>query len=205
MSIQLDPEQWVDRHGDALYRYALVRLRDPALAEEIVQETFVSALQSRSRFSGQSSERTWLTAILKHKIVDHYRKAFREAPFDEAVESQLEHDEIFQQTGPWKDHFDFEKGPIDWTSDPEKTVHQSDFQRVLQACLSGLPARIAAAFTLREIDGLESDEICKVLEISSTNLWVMLHRARMQLRLCVETKWFRPATSGKWASQPALS
>jgi RNA polymerase sigma-70 factor, ECF subfamily len=186
----LMPETWVDQHGDTLFRYALVRTRDASVAEEIVQETLLAALQSSDKFSGHSSERTWLISILKHKIIDYFRKISRQSQFAESDEAALEHPELFQQTGEWVDHFDFDKGPSEWRMTPEAAVEQMEFWGVLSHCLSELPPRIASAFSLREIEQLSGEEICKVLQVSSTNLWVMLHRARAHLRNCLQTKWF---------------
>jgi RNA polymerase sigma-70 factor (ECF subfamily) len=187
----LQPETWVDNHGDHLFRYALLRLRQDAAAEELVQETFLAALQSCDKFTGGSSERTWLVGILKHKIFDHFRKLNKQKYVSNIEDLELEHYEIFQQSGEWVEHFDFEIGPCDWQTNPAVAFEQSEFRERFHHCLSSLPARIASVFTLREIDELSSDEVCKVLEISPTNLWVMLHRARAQLRHCIEIHWFR--------------
>src|ERR1051325_9770151 len=96
-----DPSAWVDQHGDYLYRYALMRLRDPALAEDVVQETLLAALQSRHAYQGRSAERTWLTGILKHKLVDHFREASRQAYSGRVEGEEFEHDELFRAEGEW--------------------------------------------------------------------------------------------------------
>ncbi len=179
----LDPGRWVDEHADVLFRFAMLRLRDASAAEEIVQETFLAALQSVERFAGQASERTWLVGILKHKIVDHFRKLARERP---QVETANDADlRLFDENRYWL-HDD---GPRDWGSDPSTEYERARFGEILQGCLSGLPPRMAAAFTMREIDDFDSSEVCKVLDVTATNLWVILHRARAQLRLCLETNW----------------
>lgn len=187
------PENWVDQHGDVLFKYAVVRTRDASIAEEIVQETLLAALQSYDKFAGESSERTWLIGILKHKIIDHYRRVSRLSAYQPETEANLEHPEIFQQSGEWVDHFNFEIGPCEWQMPPDKAVEQAEFWAAFTHCLTGLPPRIASAFSLRELEQLSSEEICKVLEISTTNLWVMLHRARAHLRYCLEKKWFATA------------
>ena len=107
----LMPETWLDRHGDALYKFALMRLRDESAAEEMVQETLLAALQSYEKFAGQSSERTWLIGILKHKIIDHFRRVSRQRQYSPDEDREFEHDEIFQQSGEWVGHFDFDVGP----------------------------------------------------------------------------------------------
>lgn len=178
-----DPEKWVDEHGDLLFRYALVRVRDASVAEELVQETFLAALRSRERFAGSSSERTWLVGILKHKVVDHFRRRARELPAEDAFGQ--EDLDLFQERGYWI----HETGPADWGAGPAADYERTRFWDVLGHCVGELPPRAASAFTLRELDGLEAGEICKVLGVTSTNLWVMLHRARAHLRLCLEKRW----------------
>ncbi len=179
----LDPGRWVDEHADVLFRFAMVRLRDAAVAEEIVQETFLAALQSVDRFAGQASERTWLVGILKHKIVDHFRKLSRDRS---TIETTGDADlKLFDENRYWI----HEDGPRDWGPDPSTEYERARIGEILQGCLSGLPPRLAAAFTMREIDDLESGEVCKVLGVTPTNLWVILHRARAQLRLCLESNW----------------
>lgn len=185
-----DPSDWVDTHGDCLYRYALMRVRDAAIAEDLVQETLLAALQSRHAYAGRSAERTWLTGILKHKLVDHFRRASRLAYSSQPEGEEFEHDELFRSEGPWKDHFDPTRAPVEWCAGPAELVEQGEFWEVFGKCISPLPARVGSAFTLREMEGLSSEEICEVLGITVNNLWVMLHRARMHLRRCLELNWF---------------
>ena len=201
-SVSLDPVAWVDQHGDYLYRYAMFRLRDEAAAEDAVQETLLSALQAHSKFAGRGSERTWLVGILKHKIADHFRRLSREAPVGQDEGEWLEHTELFMREGEWVGHWvsaampaEAHLGPIEWHASPEELLEQHEFWEVFQECLSPLPARIASAFTLREVDGLTSEEICELLQIKTNNLWVMLHRARAHLRRCVELNWFSRETA----------
>jgi RNA polymerase sigma-70 factor (ECF subfamily) len=183
-----DPERWVEMHGDALYRFALLRLRDPKLAEDVVQETLLSALQGRDRFAGDSSERTWLIGILKHKVVDCFRKSSRESPVENAAQFEEGMEEVFDETGHWKPGEVWR--PAEWSADPGLLFERKAFWVALDQCLSKLPPQMAHVFSLREIDGVDSDEICLVLKISSSNLWVLLHRARMQLRKCLEVHYF---------------
>lgn len=187
------PESWVDRHGDCMFRYALARLRDDSAAEEVVQETFLAAIRSYHAFDGKSSERTWLIGILKHKIIDHYRKISHQRSFDSIDGLPPESADLFMQSGEWVDHFDFDRGPIDWGANPARIFEKGEFQVALRRCIAHLPDRLSAVFTLREMEEMETDEICKVLAISTTNLWVMLHRARAHLRKCIEYNWFRRA------------
>ncbi|HEX8179168.1 MAG TPA: sigma-70 family RNA polymerase sigma factor [Pyrinomonadaceae bacterium] len=189
-----DPAHWVDVHGDYLYRYALFRLRDAAQAEDAVQETLLAALQAYANFAGRGSERTWLVGILKHKITDHFRRLSREAQAPAQADEEFAHEEFFRGPGEWTDHWAKEHAPGEWHASPAALVEQNEFWLVLQACLGPLPERTASAFIMREVDGQTSEEICAVLRISVNNLWVMLHRARLHLRHCLELNWFkRPA------------
>ncbi len=182
------PATWVDEYGDFLYRYALSRVKNPGIAEDLVQETFLAALKARRNFQGRSTARTWLIAILKHKIVDYIRKKVREQPSDK-VESLLDAAANesahtgFSSRGGWKNP------PANWGANPTELYEQKEFMDILYHCLGELPERQAQAFMLREIDGLTTDEICKALDISATNSWVILYRARMQLRQCLENNW----------------
>lgn len=178
-----NPESWVENYGDFLYRFALSRVKDPAVAEDLVQETFLAALRARENFKGRSAGRTWLIAILKHKIVDYIRKKIREPSTDkiETLSDSAESD--FDARGEWQIR------PSKWAINPGKIYEQKEFMDVLYRCLAELPSRLAQAFMLREIDGLGTEEICKELDITATNSWVMLYRARMSLRHCLESKW----------------
>jgi RNA polymerase sigma-70 factor (ECF subfamily) len=178
----------LEAHRGYLLRVARLQLRDEALAEDVVQETLLAAL-SGSGFSGKSTLKTWLTGILKHKIVDAIRRKRREplaiAEFGEP-DSELDledFDALFRRGGAW------EAPPADW-GDPEAVLNQRQFLDILDFCLEKLPANTARAFMMREVMELETDEICKELAISANNLWVILYRARMALRQCLEQNWF---------------
>lgn len=186
-----DPGRWLDDHGDYLFKYAVFRLRDNTAAEDAVQETFLAALKAYKQFEGRGSERTWLVGILKHKVVDHFRRAVREAPLGEESDDGPDHREFFERPGPWQGHWNPDYAPSDWHATPAELIERSDFWKVFNDCLSPLPQRTASAFTLREVDGLKSEEICEILSIKVNNLWVMLHRARLHLRNCLELSWFK--------------
>jgi RNA polymerase sigma-70 factor (ECF subfamily) len=181
----LTPET-IERERPYLLRYASLQLRNPALAEDAVQETLLAALEGRDRFSGLSSPRTWLTGILKHKIIDHLRRSGREQPLggdnDERTETEII-DALFAGDGHWREF------PADWGS-PAKALENSRFWKAFELCLQRLPARTARVFTMREVMEMSTDDICQELEISTTNCWVMLHRARLTLRECLEMTWF---------------
>ncbi len=192
-----DPERWVEEHGDYLFKFALVRLRDQTRAEDMVQETFLAALKGGQSYAGRSAEKSWLVGILKHKILDYYRKAARETSFTDLEFYSDEESDRFIPDGLFKDGWIHdagrELGPMEWSSDPGASLDSQAFWKTFHDCSSKLPRNISAVFTLREVDGVESKEICKLLNISENNLWVMLHRARMALRHCLETNWFGKA------------
>ena len=179
-----DPAGWVDLHGDALYRFAMLRLRDPEQAEDVVQECFAAALVARERFAGQSSERTWLVGILKRKVIDQLRKRTRERGVEELEEADGEPGDFFTKRGKWS------RNPRKWAGDPGALAQNREFWGAFRRCLEGLTPNLAAIFVLRELDDMKSEEICRVHGISTTNLWARLHRARLGLRQCLESTWF---------------
>jgi len=176
----------LEAHRGYLFRVAKLQLRDDALAEDVVQETLLAAL-SGSGFSGKSSLKTWLTGILKHKIVDAIRRKQREpllaSTFDDECDIE-DLDGLFR--GPFSS---WDSPPADW-GDPEQALNQRQFFDVMDFCLEKLPPNTARVFMMREVMELESDEICRELAITTNNLWVILYRARMSLRECVEKNWF---------------
>jgi RNA polymerase sigma-70 factor, ECF subfamily len=188
-----DPERWVEEHGDYLFKYALVRLRDVATTEDMVQETFLAALKTGKNFAGRSAEKTWLVGIMKHKIADYYRKTSRETSFTDLEFYQNEESDRFISEGPFKGGWIHELGPIEWAPNPGPSLDNQAFWISFHECAGKLPKNISAAFCLREIDDIDTKEICRMLNISENNLWVMLHRARMALRRCLETNWFGKA------------
>jgi RNA polymerase sigma-70 factor (TIGR02943 family) len=177
------PEQWVDLYGNYMYRYALARLSDPEVAQDIVQEALVGAIHAFKRFEGKSSIKTWLIAILKRKIVDHFRQARNRQRMD-SIESAVNGiDRTFDDSGHWV------AKPNDWTVNPGKAYEQREFIDILYQCITKLPERLAEIFMLREFEELSTEQICHRLEITESNCWVMLYRARMQLRSCLEINW----------------
>jgi RNA polymerase sigma-70 factor (TIGR02943 family) len=184
-----EPQRWLQEHGDYLFKFALMRLRDPATAEDAVQETFLAALKGGKSFTGRSAEKTWLVGILKNKIFDHYRRASRETSFTDLEFYAQEDSDHFIEEGLGKGGWIHELGPQEWTTAGE-SLDKEMFWQAYRNCARKLPEKIAAVFNLREVDDLDSKEVCALLNISEANLWVMLHRARMALRRCLETNWF---------------
>ena len=186
------PEAWLADHGDCLYRTALGRVRNPDIAADLVQDTLLAALRTVEKFGARSTERTWLLGILKHKISDHFRKLGRETSFTDLAFFQDEMPEKFDGEDFW--HHD-ERAPCEWNTGGEASLNRAEFLAALQACLGKLPERISAVFLMREMDDEPSPVICETLDVTASNLWVMLHRARMALRHCLESTYFSPEPS----------
>lgn len=176
-----DPATWLDQYGDVLYGYALLRVRRQDLAEDLVQETLLAAIEARDRFEARSSERTWLVSILRRKIVDYFRRAQR---IQLEVVNRGEEAHFFDAKGRRK--FRVRK----WRGDPQQTLERKEFWHTLEQCLSQLPRAVANTFVLKELDRLASEEICNELDITPSNLSVRLHRARLLLQQCLERHWF---------------
>jgi RNA polymerase sigma-70 factor (ECF subfamily) len=185
----LAPEQWVERHGDYLFRHAQLRLRDPGAAEDLVQETFLAAWRSRNEFAGRSSERTWLLGILKHKIANFYRQQARQMETaDGDALAELEAAQ-FKRSGFGGGHWSRPGAPGKWPN-PARSLEQAEFWQVFHRCIGKLPENLARVFLLREMEECEAATICADLKITPANLFVMLHRARLGMRRCLEANWF---------------
>lgn len=184
---EIDSEQWVDRYGDALFRYTMVRVKDAAIAAEIVQTTLLAALQAQSTFAGKSSEKSWLFGILKHKIMDHFRSLKNQRTYEVTLDGDADpYDNAYDEHGNWI------SPPRNWEMDPEKAVENAQLLGALNDCLEGLSEKFRNIFIMKEIEGLSSEDICKEMGIQPTNLWVIMHRARNQLKKCLEAKhWHR--------------
>lgn len=185
-----NPDAWVAEHSDALFRFAMRQVQRQEVAEDLVQETFVAALKSRHTFRGDSTERTWLVSILKHKLLDHVRKQRQEmkSASDSAGDDWI--DALFTDKGRWK------HPPAKWDQRPDEVLQQAEFLQVFATCQSHLPKHLGTVFQLREMEQNSAEEICKQLRITETNLWVMLHRARLRLWNCLSKHWFEQEKNG---------
>jgi RNA polymerase sigma-70 factor (TIGR02943 family) len=166
-----------------LLRFARTQLRNDAWAEDAVSETLLAALEKPGAFGGQSQLKTWLVGILKHKVVDQLRHHAREATVLVADDGADVDGELFNEGGGWREM------PAEW-GDPQAAFSQHQFFEVLQACCDHLPPTQGRVFMMREWLELDSETICKELAITATNLWVLLHRARLRLRECLQSHWF---------------
>jgi RNA polymerase sigma-70 factor, ECF subfamily len=193
-----DASVWLADHGDVLYRYARSRVANRQAAEDLVQDALLAALQSRERFEGRATVRTWLLSILRHKIIDHGRRAataVSAADVNSHSRAGGVRERYFSVTGFWK------KAVASWRK-PEQALEDREFWDVLDGCLGRLPSSLATPFVLREIDELDSAELRRILGVSEVNLRVRLHRARLLLRECLEKHWFGVDTSEGTRNNP---
>ena len=186
MTNQLNPHQWVARHADYLYAYAIARINDEEQARDLVQDTFLAALQKVAVFEGRSSERTWLTAILKNKIIDVYRKrssGLRVAEVKDAEDGQ----NVFfdEDTGHWLNEY----APKEFGIEDKDHLVTREFETILKKCMQKLPVLWKAVFTMKHIDEEGTDIICAEMKLTPANFWVIIHRAKLNLRACLQKNW----------------
>ena len=184
-AIENQPDLWLDRYGDLLFRDAMVRLGDRAAASDAVQETFLAALRGvrDGKFDGRVDFRHWLRAILRNKVVDHVRRRARERPFDTSDPEGIGETLLYKLTGlPTRT-------PDNWAFDLEMAFEREEFWDAFEGCLSGLNDGQRAVFTMKVLDGVPTEEVCNILGITANNVGVVLHRARGALKRCLEGKW----------------
>ena len=175
-----DPATWVDAHGDRLFRYALSRIRDERAAEDLIQETFLTAFKSRDKFLGNSSELTWMTGILRNKIFEHLRRQSREVPL--GARRRRPGERALRRNRPLEGGF----APADWGGEPQRKAENAEFSAALKSCLDALTPNVARAFILREMEGVEHRECAQAMGVPPGRLAVLLYRARLRLRRCLE-------------------
>ena len=173
-------------YSDYLYNYAITRVNDIHTTEDLVQETFISALKGYDAFQSKSKESTWLIAILKNKIIDHYRKKSKNY-YQQSLDEMQIMDDFFNSNGSWQT----DQRPSRWDMDVDKAIEQREFYEILQQCLIRLNDIQRMVFAMKHLDDEDTDEICKELNITATNYWVIIHRAKLQLRKCMETNWVK--------------
>src|SRR5690606_24862908 len=179
---KIDPTRWVDRYSDYLFNYTIVRVNDRELANDIISETFLAGLRSKKNFKGESTERTWLISILKRKIIDYYRR-INSAKGQAEVKFSPRSD---GEEGNWLE----EKVPDLSGSSAEDIIENRELGLVILSCLEQLNEKQAAIFKMKTIDGLDTETICNEFNISPSNLWVIIHRARTSLARCLEENWY---------------
>jgi RNA polymerase sigma-70 factor (ECF subfamily) len=178
-----NPENWVRLYGDYLYRYALSRLRDPSVAEDCVQDTLLAAIQGLDNYDPRREIKFWLRGIMRNKIIDVFRKQKRQSTIN------LGDDEAILESALYKYSGIAALFPEAWKFDPRTISDHAEFMRVFQSCLDQLKEPMREAFVLKMIEGHDLKEVCKVLEIEPNHLWVLLHRAREQLKKLLEVEW----------------
>ena len=186
MTNQLNPHQWVNAHADYLYAFAISRINDEEQARDLVQDTFLAALEKAENFEGKSSERTWLTAILKNKIIDVYRKKSSGLKNIEIKVAEEEQEDFFDRDSG---HWVFEHGPKEFGIEDKDHIINKEFEQILQKCLQKLPVLWKAVFTMKHIEEEPTDTICAELKVTSSNFWVIIHRAKLNLRACLQKNW----------------
>lgn len=179
---QINPNKWIDLYSDYLFNYTITRVNDREMAKDLVQDTFFAGLKSMKNFKGEATERTWLISILKRKIIDYYRKINSNKGKAE-VRMSFVSDE---HEGDWLE--ERVADPFDKTA--EDTLENSELGDAIYNCLSKLPEKQAAVFKMKTIEGMETETICNELNITASNLWVIIHRARIAMADCMEKTWF---------------
>jgi RNA polymerase sigma-70 factor (ECF subfamily) len=182
--VQLKPEQWVAAHADYLYAFAFLRIAEPELCKDLVQDTFMSAIKNHGSFKGNSSERTWLTAILKNKIIDLFRKRAAELLISDMADKEP-FDSFFETNGHWKHKHE----PQSWGMEEVNYIENKELKTILEKCIQKLPALWALVFRMKYMDEEDSKKICKKLGLTTSNLWVIIHRAKVNLRACISKHW----------------
>lgn len=183
---QLEPKNWVKAYADYLYMYAITRVNNEEQAQDLVQETFLAGLNGMARFAGKSSERTWLTAILKNKIIDVYRKKSSGLKTEELTNAEGEVIDFFDEhDGHWKT----EHRPQPFGLDTYDPLEGKEFNGILKKCMEKLPALWLSVFTMKHLDDEPTDTVCAELKISTSNYWVIIHRAKLNLRACLQKNW----------------
>lgn len=181
----LEPDRWVEQHADYLFSYAFNRLNDEETARDLVQDTFLSALEKVDNFRGDSTERTWLTAIIKYKIIDVYRKKSSGLVKKEALVCEYEEEFFDPDLNNWKR----EHWPQPFGVEEHDPLHNKEFISMLKRCMQKLPALWLSVFTMKHMDEEQTEIICKELCLSSSNYWVIMHRAKVNLRSCLQKNW----------------
>lgn len=180
----LNPNKWIDMYADYLFNYTIARIDDAELAKDIVQETFFSGLKAMKNYRGDASERTWLVSILKRKIIDQYRKM-------NSKKGRAEVRVNFYEEGDRKGSWLEERVPQSWDNEIEATIESEELGAAINKCVGNLPEKYRNVFKMKTIQNIDTEEICNDLDITSSNLWVIIHRARLQLRKCMEDSWFK--------------
>lgn len=181
---QLHPKTWVDAYADYLFNYAIARINDEEIAKDLVQETFLAGLKSAKNYKGDAAERTWLIAILKRKVIDHYRKINSKKG---KAEVRMGYSKQSDAEGDWLE----EQVADPFSTFENNAIENEELGMAIQECISKLPKKQSLVFTMKTIQGMDTEDICNELDINPSNLWVMIHRARTTLMACLNQNWFK--------------
>lgn len=181
----LHPEKWIDSYADYLFNYTIGRVNDSEVAKDLVQETFLAGLKSAKNYKGDAAERTWLIAILKRKVIDHYRKINSKKG---RAEVRIDYNSHSYSQGDWLE----EQVADPFSSFENDAIENQELGQAIFSCIAKLPKKQALVFTMKTIKGMDTETICKELDINPSNLWVMIHRARTALMGCLNQNWFKP-------------
>jgi len=182
-SHQLNPNIWVDQYADYLFNYAVTRVSDAEIAKDLVQETFFAGLKSAKNYKGDAAERTWLIAILKRKVIDHYRKINSKKG---KAEVRMNYNSNSESEGDWLE----EQVADPYSSMNDNILENEELGQAIQQCITKLPKKQSQVFVMKTIQGIDTEDICNELGINPSNLWVMIHRARTALMDCLNKNWF---------------
>ena len=181
-----NPKEWVSNYADVLYQFAFSRINDDELAKDLVQETFLAALEKIETFKAISSEKTWLTAILKYKIIDIYRSRSSHIRRTNTARVDNDQNQFFEQEDG---HWNIDARPKEFGIENVAAMENKEFQQVLKLCLEKLPSLWHSVFVMKFIDDELGGDICSALKITSSNYWVIMHRAKLNLRACLQKNW----------------
>lgn len=188
----LNPSTWISKYGDYLFSIAMLKTSNRETAEDLVQESFLSAIKAKDSFRGDSSEKTWLVSILNNKIIDYYRKKdVLKNTTEYLTDTEKSFNDSFfgMETMMSNAHWTNEASPKNWSSNADEKIMQSEFQRVLEKCIGLMPPKLAPIFISKFIDEEETETICKDFQLTSSNYWVIIHRAKLLIRSCLEKNW----------------
>lgn len=180
---KIDPNKWIDQYSDYLFNYTITRVSDREIAKDLVQDAFFAGLKSMKNFKGEASERTWLVSILKRKIIDHYRKINSKKG---KAEVRINYNSEAESEGDWLE--ERVADPFDKTA--EDNLENTELGLAIHNCIGKLPEKQAKVFKMKTLLGYETEAICNELNITASNLWVIIHRARTAIAECLKQNWF---------------
>ncbi len=179
----IDPNKWIDLYSDYLFNYTISRVNDRDLSKDLVQDTFFAGLKSMKNFKGEASERTWLISILKRKIIDYYRRINSNKG---KAEVRMSYNSDTESEGDWLE----ERVADPFDKNAESVIENEELGEAIYSCLGKLPEKQATVFKMKTIEGIDTETICNELNITASNLWVIIHRARTTMASCMEKNWF---------------